>query len=120
MTAPLDLVLGDVDYDDGTFDVTLRDALQDRAVRDAIRRDHLWSDNAAFLSLIISPLTVACEGVRSNSVESLILFNDDDTPVDTTDFFTHYRFPKLQRLELSNCKHTHRKRSSTSMRSRNP
>ena len=103
-TAPLDLVLGGVDHDDGTFDVTLRNTLQDRAARDAIRRVHLWSGSAAFLTAIISSLTVVREGVRSNSVESLVLFNDDNTPVDTSDFFAHYRFPKLRRLELDNCR----------------
>ena len=103
-TAPLDLVLGGTDYDNGTFNATLRDVLQDRAVRNTIRRVHLWSGNAKFLSSIISPLTVAREGVRPNRVESFLLFNDDDTPVDTSDFFAYYCFPKLQRLELSNCK----------------
>jgi len=101
-TAPLDLVLNSIAYDRDTFNVTLRDTLQDRAARDAIRRIHLRSGNAAFLSSILSPLTVACEGVRSNSVESFILINDDSTSVDTSDFFAHHRFPKLQRLELKN------------------
>ena len=103
-TAPLDLVLGGVDYDDGSFDATLRDALRDRAARDTIRRVHLWSGDAEFLSSIISPLAAACDGVRSNSVESFILSNDGDTPVDVSDFFAHYTFPKLQRLLLDDCK----------------
>ena len=103
-TAPLDLVLSSVDPNDITFDITLRDALRDRAARDAIRQVYLWSESATLLSSIISPLSVACEGVRSNSVESFILFNDDSTPVDTSDFFAYYRFPKLQRLELDNCR----------------
>ena len=49
-------------------------------------------------------MTPACEGVRSNSVESFILSNDDNTPVDVSDFLALYRFPKLRRLELNNCK----------------
>ena len=102
-TAPLDLVLCH-GHDNGTFNATLRDTLQDRAVRDTIRRIHLWHETAAFLSSIISPLIVAREGARANSVESFILFNDDDTPVDTSDFFAHYYFPKLRHLELKNCR----------------
>jgi len=96
-------VLHCVHHDSDILSVTLRDALQDRAVRDAIRRVHLLSASAPFLSSIISSFTIAREGVRSNSVESFILFNDDDTPVDTSDFFAHYRFPKLRRLKLYNC-----------------
>ena len=102
-TAPLDLVLGDVNHDDGTFNMTLRDALRDRATRDAIRRVHLWSSSAAFLSSIISPLNATCEGLRSNSVESFILLNEDGPMVDVSEFLVHYLFPKLQRLELSRC-----------------
>ena len=102
-TSPLDLVLGGIDHDDGTFNITLRDALQDRAERDAIRRVHLWSGDAAFLASIISPLAATGQGVRSNGMESFILTNDDDTPVDVSKFFAHYRFPKLQRLALDSC-----------------
>ena len=102
-TAPLDLVLGDEYYDGRTFNITLCDALRDRAARDTIRRIHLFSENRVVLSPIISPLTSASKGVRSNSVESFVLLNYDDNPVDVSDFFTHYRFPKLQRLELHNC-----------------
>jgi len=101
--APLDLVLGDEYYDGSTFNITLCDALRDRAARDTIRRIHLLSENRVVLSQIISPLTSASKGVRSNSVESFVLLNHDDNPVDVSDFFAHYRFPKLQRLELHNC-----------------
>ena len=107
-TSLLDLVLGDVNYDDsdGIFDITLRDALRDRAARDAIRRVHLWSGDAAFLSSIIFPLVVAGQGVRSNRVESFVLWNDGNTPVDVSNFFAHYRFPKLQHLTLDHCRVT--------------
>jgi len=103
-TAPLDLVLGDVDYDGGTLDITLSDVLRDRAARDTIRRVHLWSGDEALLSSIVSSLATAGEGVRSNSVESFILINDGYTPVDTSDFFAHYCFPKLQHLKLHDCR----------------
>ena len=102
-TSPLDLVLGDVDYDDRILDIAVRDTLRDRAARDAIRRVHLWSRDAAFLGSIISPLAVAGQGVRSNGIESFILWNHDETPVDVSEFFAHYRFPKLQRLTLNRC-----------------
>ena len=98
--APLDLVLDDDDDNDDTLDTTLHDALQDRATRDAIRRIHLRSSNPSLLDSIVSSLTVACEGVRSNSVESFILINGDDLPVDVSDFLAHSRFPRLQHLVL--------------------
>ena len=104
-TTPLDLVLGDATYhngayDHGTLDVTVCDTLRDRAARDEIRRVHLRGWNAAFLNSILSPLATPGEGLQPNSVESFILSNNDHTPVDVTDFFACYRFPKLQRLEL--------------------
>ena len=103
-TGPLDLVLGIGDHYEAAFDDTLCDALQDHAARDSIRRVHLWSQNATLLSSIISPLTPAGEGIRSISVESFILQSQiGSTPVDVSDFFARYRFPKLHRLELVNC-----------------
>jgi hypothetical protein len=37
-------------------------------------------------------------------MESFILQNENDnTSVDTSNFFAYYRFPKLQRLKLINC-----------------
>ena len=109
-TSQLDLVLGGYDSDDsdGILDITLRDALRDRAARDGIRRIHLWSasGNAEFLSSIISPLVVAGQGVRSNSVESFILWNDGNTPVDVSDFFASYRFPRLRHLDFFECRIT--------------
>ena len=106
-TAPLDLVLSDDDYHEGTVDNTLSDVLRDRATRDTIRRVHLCSiEGATFLSSIITSLTTA-SGIWSNRMESIILLNTfSGTPVDVSDFFIHYRFPKLQRLELHNCRVT--------------
>ena len=103
-TAPLDLVLGDVNYDDCSFDIALHGTLQDRAARDAIRRIHLWSEDQEFLSSIISTLTATRGRVRSNSVDSFILSNDGIKLVDVSDFFAHYRFPKLRHLELDDCR----------------
>ena len=105
-TAPLDLVLGPSDQyeDDGPFDDALDNTLQDRAARDTIRRIHLRREDAALLNSIISSLAAACEGVRSNSVESLIVLNEVKEPVDVSDFFAHCRFPKLQRLNLDRCR----------------
>ena len=113
-TAPLDLVLGphyagdDSNNDGGggcgPFDVVLQETLQDRAARDAIRRIHLWNEDASLLSSIISSLTTICEGVRSNSVESIILVDRSEVPSGISDFFTCYRFPKLQHLNLYCCR----------------
>ena len=113
-TAPLDLVLSVIDNDDNGGDdegedpvrFAFRDTLQDRAIRDTIRRIHLFSEDLSLLSSIISSLTAACEGVRSNSVESLLLLNESGVPLDVSDFFVHYRFPKLRRLELNSCRIT--------------
>ena len=102
-SAPLDLVLFVVDYGGETLNTALCDALRDRAARDAIRRVHLWSEDTALLSSVISPLATVGKGIRSNSVESFILSNGSDTSVDISDFFAHYRFPRLQRLELCDC-----------------
>ena len=103
-TAPLDLVLDYPDYDnDGSFDITLCNTLQDRATQDAIRRIHLKSADSELLSSIILPLTANSKGLRSNSLESLVLRNDGTGKVEISDFFAHYRFPKLQHLELFDC-----------------
>jgi len=103
-TSPLDLVLDGMWYPGDTLIGTLRNALQDRAARDTIRRIHLIAGDSELLSSIILPLTADCEGIRSNSVESLILRDDSTfTSIDISDFFAHYRFPKLRRLELFNC-----------------
>ena len=91
-TAPLDLVLGQ--YTNHDFDATLRDALQDRAARDTIRRVHLKSGDAAgLLNSIISSIIAEGEETRSSSVESLILENDGMSKVDISNFFSRYHFP---------------------------
>lgn len=103
-TAPLDLVLYGRDVH-GVSDLNddLEGAIRDHATKDTIRRVHLTAGDSELLNSIITPLTANSEEVRSNGVESFVLWNSDDTPVDVSDFFAHYRFPKLQRLDLSKC-----------------
>ncbi|KAF9653350.1 hypothetical protein BDM02DRAFT_3182879 [Thelephora ganbajun] len=103
-TAPLDLVLNGRGLSGKILDNALRDALQDRAARDTIRRIHLLSGDSEFLASIISSLTINCEEIRSSSMESFILLHEKKvTPTDVSDFFAYHRFPKLRRLELINC-----------------
>ena len=103
-TIPLDLVL-DADGFYGGHSKTLVDALQDRVSRDTIRRVHLKSRNPELLNTVLSSLTSRGGEVRPNSMESLILWNCHVTPpVDLSNFFAGYRFPKLQHLELADCK----------------
>ena len=100
-TNPLDLVFS---YSHGSyFNTTLCSVLQDRAARDAIRRVHLMAHDSALLNSIIAPLTSNHEEVRSNSIESFILRNEGNLPVDVSNFFANYRFSKLRRLELADC-----------------
>ena len=101
-SAPLDLVL-DVEGEDCFIDDPLPNTLQDRATQDTIRRIHLRTEDSGLLNNIISPLTPTCKGVQSSSVVSFILSNEGYVPVDVSDFFARYRFPKLQRLRLHNC-----------------
>ena len=102
--APVDLVLDGVQFSRDTLDAPLRKALQDRAMADTVRRIHLVSEDPELPSSILSPLTADCEGIRSSSVESIIIYDDRwDPAVDVSDFFAHYRFPKLRNLELINC-----------------
>ena len=108
-TAPLDLVLGQPDYggyyddNDYVYGPTLRDVLQDRATRDAIRRVHLTTRSHRLLSSIVKSLTSNHEEPRSIGMESFVLRNDSQKTLDVSNFFARYRFPKLQRLDLSNC-----------------
>jgi hypothetical protein len=98
-TGPLDLVLGQ--YTSHKFDDTLRNALQDRAARDTIRRVHLNSGDAiGLLNPIISSIVAEGEEARSSSVESFVLRNCSGLDVDISNFFSRYHFPKLHRLEL--------------------
>ena len=79
----------------------LRDALQDRAVRDAIRQVHLASTNGGLINFIISSIVIPGEGVLSSSVESFALWHNDLCAVDVSCFFVRYRLPRLKRLSLS-------------------
>jgi hypothetical protein len=98
-TVPLDLVLGRSTRHG--LDDTLRDALQDRAKRDTIRRVHL-NGSEGLLNSVISSIITKGEETRSISVESFILQNvSTRSGVDVSDFFSRYHFPKLQRLDLS-------------------
>lgn len=101
-TAPLDLVLS---YrNDDRFNETVFNVLRDRASRDTIRRIHLEGDDQPVLDFILSSLTLEVQEIRSNRVESFILWNQHTTvPVDVSDFFARYHFPKLQRLDLHYC-----------------
>ena len=77
-------------------------ALEDRAERNTIRRIHLRSDTGCILTSVISPLFSPCGGLRTNSLESLILDNEDHTVLDIS-FFAHSHLPKLRHLELICC-----------------
>ena len=103
---PPEVVLKGTRLGEDALGPALRNALQDRAVRDTIRQVHLTAGDSELLSFTIFPLTVTSEpdGVRPNRLESLILRDKSiDTSVDVSDVFAHYRFPTLQRLELVNC-----------------
>ena len=111
-SAPLDLVLNwdycstndEDDEDEDGLDPDLRDAINQRATEDTIRRVHLKAEVPMLIDVVIAELTAKGEGLRSNGMESLVLWNLNNTsPVDVSDFLAHYRFPKLQRLELTNC-----------------
>ena len=100
-TAPLDLVFY---FEDGEyFNTTLRSVLQDRATRDTIRLAHLATGNSELLSSMVASLTSNSEELRSNSMESLVLWNFDKARVDVSDFFARQHFPKLRHLELFLC-----------------
>ena len=107
-TAPLDLMLVDRDDDDDEphqdylDDAALCDALRDRAAQGAIRRVHLvarWH----YLDLIIGLLTADLREPQPIGIESIILRDESFQPVDVSNFFARYHFPKLRRLELDYC-----------------
>lgn len=100
--APLDLMLKG---GRGFLDDSVRDALRDRAARDTVRRVHLNAVDSEILKSILSLLSNPLLGeIRSSSVESIVLEdNSGDRSADVSNFFAHYRFPKLQCLKLSNC-----------------
>ena len=91
----LDLILDGWGYQGAVFDGALRDALRDRAIRDVIRKVHLRGRNTELLTVIISSLIPEAEGVRSSSIESIVLSN-----VDVSSLFTRHCFPKLRNLHL--------------------
>ena len=100
-TGPLDLVLNDDEYYGAKFNATVGKILRDHAAADRIRRVHLTYPHSEFLSSIITSLTVKCDEVRSNSMESFVLWNRGGYGVEgISDFFARYRFPKLRRLDL--------------------
>ena len=100
---PLDLILDGSRVGDA-LDDTVHDSLRDRASRDSIRRVHLRARNWKLLNSILSPLTAdEWKDVRYNSVESFILRNEGNTPVNVSDFFAYNRSRRLQCLELTNC-----------------
>ena len=98
---PLDLVL-DADSPRGTpLCTSVQNTLRDRAARYAIRLVHLRSEDVGLLDAILRTITVDQEVVRCSRVESLILQNQGDIPVDAPAFFTHTRFPNLRHLNLT-------------------
>ena len=99
---PLDLVLDGLIHMFGFVSESQQTVLKERAVRDAIRRVHLRSDMHCLLTSIISPLLSSSGGLRTDSLESLILCSEDGTPLDVS-FFAHSRLSKLRHFELSNC-----------------
>jgi len=102
-TAPLDLVLGGYGYDGRYFNAALRDALEDHAAKNTIRCVHLAAGSIGLVKSILDLLTPDCEDPQSNDIESFVLCNQSKAALDVSDLFAHNRFPKLQRLRLSNC-----------------
>ena len=102
--APLDLVLDETPENMfASLGESQRKALEDHATRGTIRRVHLQSYTSLLLTSIISPLTSPSGGLRTNDLESLVLSNQDTTPLDVT-FFAHSRLSRLRHLELTGCK----------------
>ncbi|KAF9653314.1 hypothetical protein BDM02DRAFT_3182856 [Thelephora ganbajun] len=87
-TTPLNLVLDGTQFNGETLDATLRNALRDRASWDTIRRIHLRARDWKLINSILFPL-VPNQEVRYNSVESFILQNKGDEPVDASRFFAY-------------------------------
>ena len=102
VSIPLDLVLDGLPYMFDPVSESQRMALEDRAKRDTIRRIHLQGDMRSLLTSIIAPLLSPYGGLRTNSLESLILFNEESRALDVS-FLTQSRLPNLQLLELAGC-----------------
>ena len=99
---PFDLVLDGLTHILGNISKHQQTVLKERARRDTIRRVHLRSDMHGLLVSIISPLLSPSGGLQASSLESLILWSEDEVPLDVS-FLAHSRLLKLQHLELSNC-----------------
>jgi len=99
---PLDLVLDGLTHMFGFVSESQQMVLEVRAARDTIRRIHLQSDMHCLLTSIITPLLSPSGGLRTNSLESLILLNEGETLLDVS-FLAHSRLSKLRRLELCGC-----------------
>lgn len=103
--SPVDLVLNER-HPGHDLDDELRDALQDRVTRDAIRRVHLGgAKTPRLLNSVISSILAKGEEPRSNSVESFIIRNSGRTgTVDVSTYFSRYHLPKLKHLHLFGCR----------------
>jgi len=100
--ASLDLVLNELPDMFGSVSESQQAALKDRAARDTIRRVHLQSDTSSLLTSIISPLLSPHGGLQTNSLKSLILYNEDSSPLDIS-FLAHSHLPGLRHLKLVGC-----------------
>ena len=100
---PLDLVLDEETPNKASVDVSVQTALRDRASRDSIRLVHLRSENRKLLSFILWTLVTDRKKVRDSSVESFVLHNKGNQPVDVSNFFANTHFPKLRHLDLTHC-----------------
>ena len=103
VTTPLDLVLSTIGVSDRCINPTLFNMLQDRTSRDTVRRAHFKSTNAQLLRSILSSLTSGSGNIKSDRMESLILWNWDGVPVDMSNFFAHRHLQNLRCLGLANC-----------------
>ena len=63
---------------------------------------YLQCNISDLLSPIISPLLSQGGGLQTNRLESLILCNEDHTPLDVS-FLAHSHLSKLRRLDLAGC-----------------
>ena len=87
----------------GSISKSHRVVLAERALRNTIRRVHLWADSNHLLASIISPLLSPEGELRTDKLESLVLRTDGESPVDVS-FLVHSHLPRLGRLKLFNWK----------------
>ena len=103
-TAPLNLVLAARWPEEDVPSDSLLNSLRDRASRDNIQCIHLSSVDPPLLGSILAQLNADCDGIRTSSVESVVVYDEGDYPsTDVSKYFTHHHFPKLRRLELHQC-----------------